>query len=220
VRARVQQARIRLVFDVRARCAQILADLREAACEAPRGGVAEFEARVHAVAEAFVGDIHAEIDRELAVVGADLSLNVRTIDGPPRTPDIGIPRRRTDRLQLRLTAVLGAGFGIGVALAVSRLIVGALHGSEGAALAAGGVLGALAALWVIGARGLLQDRAALERWAAEVVAALRAKGDEFVTSRLLTTEIALGGQLAARNDDQAVLIARIDAELRQLTGLD
>jgi hypothetical protein len=220
LRVRVQQARVRLLFDVRTRCAQTLADLREAACEAPRGGVEEFEARVRAASEALVGDIHAEIDRELAAVAADLSLNAHALDDPPRMLDIADPRRRTDRLQMQLTAVLGAGFGIGVALAVSRLIVGALHGSEVAGLAAGGVLGALATLWVIGARALLQDRAALERWAAEVVAALRAKGDELVTSRLLTTEIALGGQLAARDDDRAALIAGIDAELRQLTGLD
>ncbi len=118
-------------------------------------------------------------------------------------PDFDNPRRRTDRLQLRLTAVLGAGFGVGVALAASRLIVGALHGSEIAGLVAGGVLGLLAAVWVIGARGLLQNRAVMERWAGEVVAALRARSEELVTSRLLTAELSFVEELAARDDARA-----------------
>jgi hypothetical protein len=210
---------VRLVFGVRSRCAQVSADLRESACDVPRGGAAEFEARVRAAAEAFMVEIDAEIDRELDAVAADLSLTAPGAAGPPRMPDIGNPRWRTDRLQLRLTAVLGAGFGIGVALAASRLIVGALHGSETAGLIAGGLLGTLAAVWVIGARGLLQYRAALERWAGEMVAALRVRGEELVTSRLLTTEIAFTEQLAARDEPRAARVAEIDAELRRVTRL-
>lgn len=219
VRVGVQEARVRLIFGVRARCAQILSTLREAACEVPRGGAAEFEAQVRACAQAFVAEVDAEIDGELGAVAAGLALTAHDAEGRPRMPEIGVPRRRTDRLQLRLTAVLGAGFGVGVALAASRLIVGALRGSEVAGLVGGGLLGVLAAIWVIGARGLLQYRAALDRWVGEVAVALRARGEELVTSRVLTVEAAFAEQLAARDEARAARIAAIDAELRRLASV-
>lgn len=218
VRMGLQEARVRLIFGVRARSAQLSSGLRESACEVPRGGAAEFEARVRAAAEAFVGEVDIDIDRELDAVAAGFSLSAPA-SGETAMPVLDHPRRRTDRLQLRLTAVLGAGFGVGVALAAGRLIVGGFDGSEVSGWAAGGLLGVLAAVWVIGARGLLQYRAALDRWVSEVAAAMRARGEEMVSSRLLTTEIAFAEVLAQRDEARAARVAAIDAELRQLARL-
>jgi hypothetical protein len=218
MRVRVHEARVRLIFLVRARCAQLASELRESSCEVPRGGATDFETRVRAAAEAIVEDFDAEIDREVHAVAAALSMIAPSAQAP-RMPEIAGPRGRTNRLQLRLAVVLGGGFGVGVALAASRLVVGAFHGPEIVGLTAGGVVGVLAAVWVIRARGLLQYRAALDRWVGEVVAAVRARGEELVSSRLLTLETALGSQLAARDDERAARVVAIDAELRRLARL-
>jgi hypothetical protein len=220
VRMGLQEARLRLIFGVRARCARISSGLREAACQAPRGGAAEFEARVHSAAEEFVDEVDDEINGELDAIASRLSLSAPGAEGPPSVPELTDPRWRTDRLQRRLTAVLGAGFGVGVALGAGRLIVGAFDGFfdgfEVAGWTAGGLLGVLAAVWVIGARALLQYRAALDRWTGEVVVALRARGEEMVSGRLLATEIAFAELLARRDEALAARIALIDAELRRL----
>jgi hypothetical protein len=216
VRVGVQAARVRLIFGVRKRCAQILVQLRESACQVGRAGAAGFDARVRAAADAFVGEVDAEIALELDAVAAGLALGAPGAADPPHAPEISDPRWRADRLQLRLTAVLGVGFGAGVALAASRLIVWALHGPDVAGLLAGGLLGAMAAAWVIRARGLLQYRAALDRWVGEVVVALRARGEELVTSRLLSAEAAFVKQLAAANEAHGARVAAVDAELLRL----
>lgn len=214
-RVALHEARVRLTFLIRTRSAEISSSLRRAASEVPRRGAAEFEAQVRAAAEAFIGEVDAATDRELDAVAATLSTGAPGAEAPPRIPEISRPRRRTDRLQLRLTAVLGAGFGVGVALAASRLIVG-VHGSEVAGLVAGGLVGGLAATWVIGARVLLQHRATLDRWVGEVVAALRARGSEAVSSRLLAAEAVFAERLGARDEARAARLRAIDAELRLL----
>jgi hypothetical protein len=217
VRARLHEARVRLVFGIRARCVQIASELRESVDDVPRGGAAEFEALVRAAAEALIDEVDADIDRELGVVAVELSLSAPA-GAAPRPPEISGPRWRTDRLQRRLTAVLGAGFGVGVALAASRL-AGALHGPEIVGLAAGAALGLLAAIWVVRARSLLQYRAALDRWLGEVVAALRARGEELVTSRMLATETAFADRLTERDEALVDRVRAIDAELRRMSRL-
>jgi hypothetical protein len=216
VRATVNAARVRLTFLVRTRCARTLAELRGTAGELRRGGASRFEANVRVAADALVTELDAEITRELGAVAARFGLTTRGAAGAPCPPELGDPRWRTDRLQFRVTSVLGAGFGVGVALAGSRLIAAAFHASEVAGLVAGGLLGVLAAAWVVGARGLLQYRAALDRWVGEVVVTLRACGEEMVTSRALAAEAAFAGQLAAGDDALAARIGAIDAELRRL----
>ena len=216
VRAGVHAARVKLTFLVRTRCTQTLVDLRGLASELRRDGADRFEAHVRAAADAFVEEVDAEVTRELDAVAARFGLTVPRGAGVPRAPEIGDPRRRTDRLQFRVTAVLGAGFGVGVALAGSRLIAAAVHVSELAGLIAGGLLGVLAAAWVVGARGLLQFRAAADRWVGEVVVALRACGEEVVASRALSAEMAFANQLATGDEALAARLAAIDAELRRL----
>ena len=54
-------------------------------------------------------------------------------------------------------------------------------------------------LWVIAARGLLRDRAVLERWVSEVVTALRGTLEERVAARVLAAESVFGSALAERD---------------------
>ena len=95
--------------------------------------------------------------------------------------------------------LLGAGFGLGVALTLSRLFADlapqwALGGAIG-----GAVVGLAAALWVVGVRGLLHDRAVLDRWVAEVTTGLRTAMEEWVATRVLAAEASLGRAAAERD---------------------
>jgi hypothetical protein len=92
--------------------------------------------------------------------------------------------------------VLGLGFGLGIALASSRLLAGVAPGLSAAGSAAGAVAGLALVVWVVRARGLLHDRALLDRWVGEVAATLRYRGEAMVAERLLGAESAL---VAARS---------------------
>ena len=99
--------------------------------------------------------------------------------------------------------VLGAGFGLGVALGVSRLFAGLAPGLTIAGLVAGGVVGLLLTVWVVGMRGLLSDRAVLDRWISEVTGALQSTVEERVATRVLAAEAALTADVARRDEADA-----------------
>lgn len=116
-------------------------------------------------------------------------------------------------------ALLGAGFGLGVALTLSRMLAGVVPGPVSAAGCAGAGVGLM--LWVIAARGLLRDRAVLERWVSEVVTALRGTLEERVAARVLAAESVFGSALAerdvtaaARLRDEVAALDRAIAERR------
>ena len=115
--------------------------------------------------------------------------------------------------------VLGAGFGLGVALGVSRLFAGLAPGLTIAGLAAGGVIGLLLTVWVVGMRGLLNDRAVLDRWIGEVTSTLQSAVEERVATRVLAAEAALTADVARRDEVEAeaasAQVEEIDAELRE-----
>ena len=71
-----------------------------------------------------------------------------------------------------LMLVLGAGFGLGVAVTISRLLAGAAPRLAVTGLAVGAVVGLLLAVWVVSTRGLLHDRAVLDRWIGETTTTL------------------------------------------------
>ncbi len=120
--------------------------------------------------------------------------------------------------------VLGAGFGLGVALGVSRLFAGLAPGLTIAGLVAGGVIGLLLTVWVVGMRGLLSDRAVLDRWIGEVTSALQSTVEERVATRVLAAEAALTADVARRDEADAetaaVQVGEIDAELREHADRD
>ena len=115
--------------------------------------------------------------------------------------------------------VLGAGFGLGVAVAVSRLLAGAAPRLAVAGLLVGAVVGLLLAVWVVGTRALLHDRAVLDRWVGEITTTLRSAVEQLVATRVLAAETALTTELAAREETEAAAaaekIAVMDAELRE-----
>ena len=115
--------------------------------------------------------------------------------------------------------VLGAGFGLGVALGVSRLFAGLAPGLTIAGLVAGGVVGLVLTVWVVGMRGLLSDRAVLDRWVGEITSMLQSTVEERVATRVLAAEAALTADVARRDEadaaSAAVQVGEIDAELRE-----
>ena len=115
--------------------------------------------------------------------------------------------------------LLGAGFGLGVALTLSRLLADLAPQWTVAGVIACAAVGVVLTLWVVGTRGLLHDRAVLDRWVAEVVSGLRAGLEERLATRMLAAESALGVSAAERDSrDSARLdqtLAGIDREIHQ-----
>jgi hypothetical protein len=121
------------------------------------------------------------------------------------------------RVENQLMVVLGAGFGLGVALASGRLLSSVAEGLDVMGPVLGALLGLAVTVWVVGVRGLLHTRAALDRWVVEAGAAARFSGEARVAARLLAAEAALATASAEREQisaaQTAMLIAAIDAEI-------
>lgn len=185
-RTALQRVRLRLLGHVRQRCSEERTLLREQASAVRVGGAGPFEAAVRDEADAFLTDLDREVAREVAAAfaPADPSTGGATppvIAGPPSTSRL---------LETRLMAVLGVGFGLGIALAASRLLSGLARGPSVLGLACGLTVGLAVVLWVVRVRGLLHDRALLDRWVTEVAATLRWHGEAMVAERLLAVESA------------------------------
>lgn len=187
----IQRARLTLLYFVRRRCAEIGADLRAEAAELPRGGTARFGEGVRDAVARF----HAEVDE--AIYEAIGLRSPQGSAGPPTVLPSPPPSSR--RLETRLTLVLGGGFGLGVALTFGRLVTALGTGSDLLGLLVGGVAGLLLTIWVVGIRGVLHDRALMERWVGEVIVAVRNGAEEAVARRLLDAEIAFAGMPRAHN---------------------
>ncbi|MBB5163398.1 hypothetical protein [Mycobacterium sp. AZCC_0083] len=210
VRGGIQRARLTLTYFVRRRCAEIGADLRAEAAELPRGGVARFGDGVRDAVADFGAELDVVIDEAVdRAIGefalTPLTLTPRTLTparasaGPP--PQLPLPRPSSRRLETRLMLVLGGGFGLGVALTLGRLTTALGPGSDLIGLVVGGVVGLLLTIWVVGIRGVLHDRALMDRWVGEVIATLRSGGEETVARRMLDAEIAFTVELRANNSE-------------------
>ena len=166
-----------------------------------------------------VDEVEEGITAHLGDVAAELELPAPPAAAPPPTPQIPAPPLKSRRLETQLMMILGAGFGLGVALVVTRLFAGLAPGLAVAGLVAGGVVGLALTVWVVGIRGLLHDRAVLDRWVTDVTNVLRSAVDERVATRVLVAETALTSELASprrsREHPAADRVAEIDAELRE-----
>ena len=115
--------------------------------------------------------------------------------------------------------LLGAGFGLGVALTLSRLLADLAPQWTVAGVIACAAVGVVLTLWVVGTRGLLYDRAVLDRWVAEVVSGLRAGLDEQVATRMPAAESALAVAAAERDSEDSArvdqTVAAIDRNIHQ-----
>ncbi|WP_101950829.1 hypothetical protein [Mycobacterium sp. 3519A] len=219
LRSQIQQARVQLTYFARNRCTSVRAELQEDAADVNRRKLGAFESYVHTRVDEVIDEVDEGITTHLGDVATELGLSAPEPPPPAVKPEVTRPPVKSRRLETQLTMVLGAGFGFGVALATTRLFAGLAPGLTIAGLAAGGLVGLLLTVWVVGIRGLLQDRAVLDRWVTDVTAALRATVEERVATRVLSAETTLATALAARDEMESTAaadrIAEIDAELRE-----
>jgi hypothetical protein len=184
-----------------------------------RRGLGEFESYVRTRAGEVIDEVDEGITKHLGDVANELGLSAPPPPPPLGAPEVARPPLKTRRLETQLTMIVGAGFGFGVALAVTRLFAGLAPGLTIAGLIAGGVAGLLLTVWVVGIRGLLRDRAVLDRWVTDVTATLRSAVEERVATRVLAAETALTTDLAARDEVESATaadrVAEIDTELRE-----
>ena len=219
LRSQIQQARVQLAYFARNRCTSVRSELQEDASSMTRRRLPEFEAYVGTRVGEVVDEVEAGITKHLSDVATELELTAPQPPPAPPPPAVPAPPLKSRRLETRLMMVLGAGFGLGVALGVSRLFAGLAPGLTIAGLVAGGVIGLLLTVWVVGMRGLLNDRAVLDRWIGEVTGTLQSAVEERVATRVLAAEAALTADVARRDEVEAeaasAQVEEIDAELRE-----
>jgi hypothetical protein len=219
LRSQIQQARMQLTYFGRNRCTSVRTELQEDAANTSRRKLGDFQSYVRTRADEVVDEVDAGITKHLGDIATELGLSAPQAPEPAPRPEVSAPPLKSRRLETQLTTVLGAGFGFGVALAVTRLLTGLAPGLTVAGLVAGGLVGLVLTVWVVGIRGLLQDRAVLDRWISDVTAALRAAVEERVATRVLAAETELTSDLAERDEREgataAERVAEIDAELRE-----
>jgi hypothetical protein len=219
LRSQIQQARLQLSYFARNRCTSVRAELQEDASNTSRRKLGAFESYVRTRTDEVVGEVDEGTTTHLGDVATELGLSAPPPPPPPEHPEVSSPPLKSRRLETQLSMVLGAGFGLGVALAVTRLFAGLAPGLTIAGLVAGGLAGLLLTVWVVGIRALLQDRAVLDRWVTDVTATLRSTVEERVATRVLAAETAFTSDLASRDEAESATaadrVAEIDAELRE-----
>ncbi|NKZ10591.1 hypothetical protein HGA11_06335 [Mycolicibacterium septicum DSM 44393] len=219
LRSQLQQARVQLGYFARNRCNSVRTELQEDVAGMSRRRIETFEEYARQRAHEVVGDVDEGVTAHLRGVAAELELPALELSAPPRVPDLPSPSLKSRTLETRLMLVLGAGFGLGVAVAVSRVLAGAAPRLAVAGLVVGAVVGLLLAVWVVGTRGLLHDRAVLDRWVGDITTTLRSAVEELVGTRVLAAESVLTAELAAREETEAAAAAEktaaMDAELRE-----
>jgi hypothetical protein len=220
LRAGLQRARVQQLVAARAACTALRADLQLR----PAAGI-------EAYGRDRAGDLLERVEGDLAERLTAVAVDLELPDAGPAGPSCDANEAAAQRfppltsashaLESRLMTVLGAGFGLGVALAVGRLLVGTLP--AGLAAGAGALVGLTVTAVVVGIRGQLRDRAVRERWAAEFTSAVRAAADELIATRVLAADSALTAALVADEEVQrqrmAGRLAALDAERRMLGGV-
>jgi hypothetical protein len=219
LRNQIEQARIQLTHFARSRCTSVRAELQEDASSMSRRRLSKFEPYVRSRVSEVVDELDEGITTHLGDVAKELELAAPPVPSPPAAPEVPAPPLKSRRLETRLMMVLGAGLGLGVALVATRLFAGLAPELTIAGLVAGGLVGLVLTVWVMGIRGLLHDRAVLDRWVTDVTATLRSGVDERVATRVVAAESALTSDLAVRDEQETATaadrVAEIDAELRE-----
>lgn len=192
LRSRIQLARVHLAGQARALCANLRAELRQEAAGVPRGGVDAFCSRAHRRST----QVAAEFD-------ATLSTTLPRLVGLPAGPfsalscpalESYLPRFGHPRSDDRLAVLLSVGFGLGVTFTVGRSLVYVVPAWWPAVVAGCISAGIALTFWVIRTRSLVAERAALDRWSAELAAGLRAALDDQLVIQLLAAETALAAR--------------------------
>ena len=203
VRSQIQQSRIQLVSHARMMCAALRAELRHDAAGVSRSGVDAFGCEAIRRSAQAAAEFDAMLTRRLTHLAGGVGLPA--VDtAAPACPALEsyLPRFAVPRSENRLGVLLSAGFGLGVTVTVGRALADAAPGWTPAVTVGTLVAGIALTGWVIRTRGLLAQRAALDRWVTEVTVGLRTAMEETVVTQLLAAEFALAaagaaGELAA-----------------------
>jgi hypothetical protein len=221
LRNQIAQARVQLSYFARNRCGSVRGELAEDAAGMTRRRLPGFEAYVRNRVDEVVAEVDQDTSAHLADVAHQLGLPTEFPQPAAATPKIEVmqPALKSRRLETQLMMLLGTGFGLGVALTLSRLFANLAPGLTAAGAAACAVVGLAVTVWVVSTRGLLHDRAVLDRWVTEVIAALRSAVEELVALRVLSAESALSAALAEQNETESAQVAdqvaAFDRELRE-----
>jgi hypothetical protein len=219
LRSQLKQARVQLAHFARNRATSVRSELAEDAAQVTRRRIGTFEPHVRDRVREVIDEVEEGITGQLADVATGVGLPAPPASAPPPALQISAPPLKPRRQETQLTMILGAGFGLGVALVVTRLFAGLAPGMTVAGLVFGGAIGLMLTVWVVGIRGLLHDRGVLDRWVTDVVNVLRSATEERVATRVLVAETALSSELAHRDEVESASaadqVAEIDAELRE-----
>jgi predicted anti-sigma-YlaC factor YlaD len=93
-----------------------------------------------------------------------------------------------------LAVLLSVGFGLGVTFTVGRSLAYLVPAWWPAVIAGCIAAGIALTFWVIRTRSLLAERAALDRWSAELAAGVRAALEDQLVIQLLAAETALAAR--------------------------
>ena len=224
LRGQIQQARVQLTYFARNRCASVRGELQEDVAGMSRRTMAGFEAHVRNRAAEVVAEVSEGTATHLADVAQAMGVQVElpALEALP-TVDVPSPPLKSRRQETWLMLLLGAGFGLGVALTLSRLFAGLARGLNPPLVIAGAVacvvIGLAVTLSVVTIRGLLRDRALLDRWAGDVTSSLRSVVEELVATRVLVADSVLSSALTARDEVENAEVGErvtvIDSELRE-----
>lgn len=227
LRAQIQQARVQLSHLARNRCSALRGELQQQVAGLSRRKMPGFEATTRNRVAEVVSEVSDGTTKHLADV-------VRVLDAPVTLPSVEklptvdvpvAPQRsvKSPRPETWLMALLGAGFGLGVALTLTRLVAGMAPRlnrlAQGAGTMACVAIGLAATYLVVTIRALLRDRAVLDRWAGEVTSSLHSVVEEFVATRVVAAESLLSTALIAHDEAEnarvSAQVSVIDGELRE-----
>ncbi len=220
LRSQTQQARVQLSYFARNRCASVRSELQEDVGGLTRRQLPDFEAN----ARARIDEVVVEVDEGITTHLVDVAKNLDLAVDPPASTElpkveISVPQLNSRRLETRLMMLVGAGFGLGVALTLSRLLADLTPGLTAAGAVACAAIGLALTVWVVGTRGLLRDRALLDRWAGEATAQLKSALEQLVATRVLAAESALAAALGEHDEVESARVTEqvgvIDTELRE-----
>ena len=193
-------ARVQLTGRARATCTSMRAELRRDVAGLRRRGVDDFCSGVRRRAARAVAELDATLSRlvdDLDIAGIDTAgTDTPGIDGVGESCpalDTYLPRFGRVRAD-RVTIALSAGFGLGVAVTLGRLLADFAPARAAAVMAASLLAGIGLSGWVIRARGLVAERAALDRWVTEVTAGVRTAMEERVVMQVLAAESAMAAE--------------------------
>jgi hypothetical protein len=220
LRSQTQQARVQLSYFARNRCASVRSELQEDATGLTRRQLPAFESYARGRIDQVVAEVDEGTTTHLADVAKSLGLEAdRPAPAALPTIEIPAPQLKSRRLETRLMMLVGAAFGLGVALTLSRLLADLAPGLTVAGAVACAAIGLALTVWVVGTRGLLRDRALLDRWAGEATAQLRSALEQLVATRVLGAESSLTAALGEQDEVESARVTEqvsvIDTELRE-----